>query len=183
MEDRTMEKEKVIDGITFSVVPFKALEALRLKSFLLKKFGPSLGQALGSMGNGIPTDGSLLDIKIDGAALSLAIEKLMEQLEEAQFIDLIKRMFRNVTASLVKEGKELQFNFIDATFETAMDVVFSGRLFSIYPVMLLVLEANFPDFFSSLAPEIAGIGRKIMTTVSSGQAGQNSTEESEVSGA
>ena len=37
-------KEKVIDGITFTVAPFPAIEALRLKSYLMKTLGPALAR-------------------------------------------------------------------------------------------------------------------------------------------
>jgi hypothetical protein len=175
MEDGTM-KEKEINGVLFTVVPFKAVEALKLKAFLLKKFGPSLGQALGVLKDGLPESGGFGDLRLDGAALSQAIEKLMEQLGEPEFIDLIKRLFKNVTASLMKDGKPLQFSFTEIQFDTAMDVVFTGQLFSIYPVMLLVLEANYPDFFDRLAP---GIGSRIKQMATSGPAEEASKNESD----
>jgi hypothetical protein len=174
MEDGTM-KEKEIDGIRFSVAPFRAVEALKLKSFLLRKFGPSIGQAFGVLKDGLPENGGIGDMKLDGSALSQAIEKLMEQLGEAEFIDLIKRMFGNVTANLVIDGKPLQFSFSEIQFDTSMDMVFSGRLFTIYPVILLVLEANFPDFFGKLAQ---GIGSRIKKMVTSGPAEEGSKAES-----
>jgi hypothetical protein len=170
--------EKEIDGIHFSVAPFRAIEALKLKSFLLKKFGPALGQALGVLKDGIPESGDIGELKLDGTAISQAIEKLMEQLGEHEFIDLIKRMFGNVTANLVKDGEPLQFSFSAIQFETSMDMVFKGRLFSIYPVIVLVLEANYPDFFGKLAP---GIGSRIKGMISSGPAEKGSKKKSEKS--
>lgn len=168
-------KQKEINGVTFTVTPLNAIEGLKLKSFLLKKFGPSLGQALGALENGIPEAGNIGDIKLDGSVLSQAIEKLLEQLGEQEFIDLIKRLLKNVTASLVKEGKPLQFSFIEPQFETAMDVVFTGQLFSIYSVILFVLEVNYPDFFGKVAP---GIGSKIRKMATSGPAEEESKNES-----
>jgi hypothetical protein len=177
MEDGTM-KEKVINGIRFTVVPFKAVEALRLKSFLLRKFGPPLGQAIGALPDGILEGRPIGDLKLDGTALAQAIEKLMEQLGEAEFIELIQRLFQNVTAHLEKEGKPLQFSFIERQFDTAMDVVFTGKLFSVYQVMLFVLEVNYPDFFDKLAP---GIGSKIQQIITSGPAEEESKNEHEKS--
>jgi hypothetical protein len=174
MEDGTM-KTKDISGVTFTVTPFSAVEALKLKSFLLKKFGPSLGQALGAFGGGALMEGGIGDLKLDGAAMSQAIEKLMQQLGEQEFIDLIKRLFQNVTANLVREGKPLQFSFIEPQFETALDVVFTGQLFSIYSVILFVLEVNYPDFFYKVAP---GIGMRIKKMATSGPAEEGSKNES-----
>jgi hypothetical protein len=175
MEDGTM-KEKEIDGIRFSAAPFRVVEALKLKSFLLKKFGPSVGQAFGALQGGLSEDSDIGEMKIDGYALSLAVEKLMEQLGETEFVDLIKRLFKNVTADLVKDGEPLRFLFTDVSFETSMDMVFAGRLFTIYPVILLVLEANYPDFFGKWAP---GIGSRIKKIAASGPVEKESKSESE----
>jgi hypothetical protein len=159
-----MAKEKVIDGVRFSVVPFQAVAALKLKAFLFKKLGPALGQALGTLKDGLPSSGKISEVKLDGQALSQAIEKLMMELGEVEFTDLIKRMLRNVTAFPERDGKVLTILFTDENFDAAMDIVFTGRLFSVYPVMLLVLEANFPDFFGKMA---LGIGQRIQKMTSS----------------
>lgn len=168
-------KEKEINGVTFTVAPFKAVEALKLKAFLVKKFGPALGQALGALSNGLPEGGSIGDLKLDGATMSQAIEKLMEQLGETEFIDLIKRMFRNVTANLAKDGKPLQFTFSELQFDTAMDMVFTGQLLTVYRVMLFVLEVNYPDFLGLLAQDI---GSRIKKIITSGPAEKESKNES-----
>ena len=160
--------EKTIGDIKFSVAPFQAVEALRLKSFLLKKFGPSFGQVLGILKDGLPTSGRIGDIKLDGDIMSQAIEKLMEQLGEDEFEAFIKRMFRNVTAGLIKDGTSLQLSFADQAFVTSMEIVFTGRLFTVYPVLLLVLEANYPDFFGKMAQ---GFGTKIQRILTSEPAG------------
>jgi hypothetical protein len=175
MEDGTM-KEKIIDGISFSVTPFQAVEALRLKAFLIKKFGPSIGQALGALQSGLPLDGIIGDLKLDGAALSQAVEKLMSQLDEDDFIALIKRLFQNVTASLSKDGKALELAFIKDTFDASMEIVFTGRLFSVYEVIALVLEANYPDFFDKVVSPLraGGIGKKLTKTSTSGKDGTSS---------
>lgn len=172
-------KEKIINDVRFSVAPFRAVEGLKLKSFLLKKFGPSLGQLLGILKDGLPENGKVGDVRIDGAVLSQAVEKLMEQLGEEDFIALIKRLFANVTARFTKDGNALQLSFAEQTFDTSMDMVFSERLFMVYPVMLLVLEANYPDFFGKMAQ---GIGSKIKGMLTSEPGGQVSNSEPEKSG-
>ena len=48
-------------------------------------------------------------------------------------------------------------------FEQNFNKVFGGRLFSIYPVMLLVLEANYPDFFGKVAGNIGSLTQRINT--------------------
>jgi hypothetical protein len=168
-------KEKVIDGIKFSVAPFRSTEGLRLKAFLAGKLGPSIGQFLGILKDGIQEEG-INNIKLDGGVLSQAIEKLMGQLGEDEFETLIKRMFQNVTAYMKLDGETKVFHFTDLTFDNSMDIVFTGRLFSVYPVMLLVLEANYPDFFAKMA---TGIGERIRKMASSAKAGPTSAEGSE----
>lgn len=105
-------KEKVIDGLTFRVSPFPAVEALRLKAYLVRTLGPALAGAV-DMFKGAGR--SAADAEISGDSLCGVIEKLSASLDE------------------------------------------EGRLFSIYPVMLLVLEANYPDFFGKMAGSIGSL--------------------------
>lgn len=173
-----MSKEKTIDGIKFVVTAFQAIEAFKLKSYLMKKFGPSLGQALGTLKGGLPASGDIGEVKLDGEAMSRAIQSLMEQLDEHDFIEFLKRMLRNVAAHV--KGK--QFYFTEDTFDASLDIVFTGKLFTVYPVLLLVLEANYPDFFDKVA---RGIGSKIKKIITSGPGDENSkngSAESETSG-
>jgi len=168
-------KEKEINGVKFTVTPFHVSAALRLKAYLIKTLGPSIGQMVGALQGGIPTSGKAEDIgniKIDGAALSVAIEKLTEQLGEFEFLALIKRMLENVQAQMVIEGETKVFTFgSEGMFENAMDMVFEGRILTIYPVLALVMEANYPDFLGVLT---SGIGQQIkkMVTTTSEKPGQ-----------
>jgi hypothetical protein len=157
-------KEKEINGVKFSVAPFSVVEALKLKPYLLKKFGPSVMQLLGVLKDGLPENGKWGDIKIDGTELSLAVEKLMMQLGEDDYIALIKRLFRNVTAQVLKDGQLLEFFFTEISFETSVNIVFEDKPFTIYPVLLLVLEANFPDFFGKMTQDIGSKIKKITTS-------------------
>jgi hypothetical protein len=52
-----------------------------------------------------------------------------------------------------------------------MEIVFTGRLFSVYEVIGLVLEANYPDFFDKV---VRGIGKKLTKTGTSGKDGKDS---------
>jgi len=100
-----------------------------------------------------------------------AIETLMAQFDEDEFIAFLQRMLRNVVAH--KDKKQLAF--ADEYFEASMDIVFNQHIFSIYPVLLLVLEANYPDFFG----KIPGIGKKILGTLTSEKGDGESKNESE----
>lgn len=173
-----MAKEKVLNGVRFAVAPFTVTEALSLKIYIGRLFGPSLGQTFGALKDGLPLDGKIGDIKIDGSALSDAIAKLLTGLTETEFMIFLKRMFRNVVAHTTKEQEPLQITFTETNFDASMDVVFKGKIFSIYPVIALVLEANYPDFFEGLAH---GIGAQIKKIATSVQEKPGSTNESESS--
>jgi hypothetical protein len=127
-------KSTVIDGVTFQVAPFMAVEALKLKVCLVKTFGPALG-ALLSQG---------------GGALASGIEKLMGVLDEDSFIALLRRLLGNTVAHWEQGGKSRAASFAGEYFDAALESVFSGRLFSVYRLILFVLEANYPDFFSQV---------------------------------
>jgi hypothetical protein len=174
-----MVKTKIIDGVEFTVAPFMAVEALKLKAFLVKTFGPALGQVIGTLQRGLPKNGSIADINLDGSALAGAIETLMSQLDEDSFIDLIKRLFANMTAKGKDESSHsFMRQFDTVNFDAAMQTVFSGRLFTIYPVMALVLEVNYPDFFEKT---VRNIGSRIGLTSTSASANASATSNSETS--
>jgi hypothetical protein len=56
-----------------------------------------------------------------------------------------------------------------------MEIVFTGRLFSVYEVIGLVLEANYPDFFDKVvSPLRVSIGKKLTKTGTFGKDGADS---------
>jgi hypothetical protein len=150
-------KSKTIDGTEFKVQPFTAIEALRLKAYLVKMIGPAFGQLLSSFKKGQ----KLADMDIDGDKFSSAIEALTNQLGEQEFISFIQRMLSCTSCMLNGSNGKVMVNFAD-DFAQKMDMVFQGKLFSIYPVMLFVLEVNYPDFFA----KVGGFGRRITTAMS-----------------
>jgi len=166
-------KQKEIDGMTFSVVKFTSIEALRLKPYLLRLFGPALGQLVNAVG-GITQAKSFDSLVVDGSAIALAIEKLAAELTEDEFEQLIKRLLKNVTCTKRgPDGQTLTF-VLGGNFESAMDNVFQGHLFTVYPVIFFVLESNYPDFFG----KAASFGRQIRTMLSSRKADESETSDS-----
>lgn len=146
-----MNKVKNIDGIEFSVAPFLAIDGARLKAYLAKNFLPALGQIIGAVKNFLSKDGKKIsaDTQIDGVALAGAIETLMSNLDEDSFISLLKRMLATTVAKGKSgDGKPYARQFNDENFETSFNFVFAGKLFSIYPLLLFILEVNYPDFLS-----------------------------------
>jgi hypothetical protein len=172
---QSKEKKKEIDGITFQVAPFMAMEGLRLKAHLVKTFGPALGELLGGLN--IPKAGSIGDLNLGSTAVTSGIEKLMGNLSENAVETLTKRLLVNTIATWDEGGKSRSVAFI-MDFDTAFDLVFSQRLFTLYPLILFILEVNYPDFFKKV---VSGIGRKTRATLTSEADEQTSSEESEKS--
>jgi len=158
---QSKEQKIIIDGVTFQVAPFMAVEGLRLKAYLVRTFGPALGEILGGI------DGakikSVVDMNPGGEAIAKGLEKLFEQLNEDSFEALIKRLLTNVIANWNEEGKNRSISFGN-DFETAMQLVFLGKLFSVYNLILFVLKVNYPDFFDKV---VKGIGQRIQKTFTS----------------
>jgi hypothetical protein len=155
------EQKTVIDGVTFQVAPFMAVEGLRLKAHLVRVFGPALGELLGGVDG--QKVGSIADISLGGDGIAKGLEKLLEQLDEDKFVELVKRLLANVIAIWSESGKSHSIAFA-ADFETALELVFTGKLFSIYPLILFVLKVNYPDFFDKV---VSGIGRRTRVTLTS----------------
>jgi hypothetical protein len=181
MEDGAVtnrEQKIVIDGVTFQVAPFMAVEGLRLKAHLVRTFGPALGELLG----GINSVRDIGDLNLGGNSISKGLEKLLEQLDEDKFEALIKRLLTNVIALWTEGGKSRSIAF-NEDFSAAMQLVFLGKLFSIYELVIFVLRVNYPDFFDKV---VSGIGRKMRITLTSGteettrqnESGQSETSES-----
>jgi hypothetical protein len=169
------EQKIVIEGVTFQVAPFMAVEGLRLQAHLVRTFGPGLGELLGGI-NGQKV-GSIADISLGGNSFAKGLEKLLEQLDEDNFIALIKRLLANVIAIWNESGKSRSISFTQ-DFDTAMQLVFLGKLFSVYQLILFVLKVNYPDFFDKV---VSGIGRRIKKTLTSETVETTSPNESEQS--
>jgi hypothetical protein len=170
----------VIDGVTFQVAPFMAVEGLRLKAHLVRTFGPAIGELLGGI-DGTKV-GGIEEISLGGDGIAKGLEKLLEQLTEDAFEALVKRLLANVIATWPEDGKSHSISF-GQDFETSLQLVFLGRLFSIYELIVFVLKVNYPDFFDKV---VSGIGRRSKTTLTSkteeptlpSESGQSATLES-----
>jgi len=111
------------------------------------------------------------DLKLDGDQLSRAVEKLMAQIGgEDEYLDFLQRMFANACAHI----EDKKYYFVEDHFYDSLDIVFGGRTLSAFKLLLLVLEANFPDF---LAQTGKGFGKKIQGILTSGQEDETSKTE------
>lgn len=129
-------KEKLIDGKRVCVTPWGARTALKRKFKLLKLFGPGLAELAG----GMKKDGMETDL----SNLSTAIEKLLVQVEEDEFIKIIMMFFEQ----LFIDDREIT--------DTEFDSFFSENLNLVYKIIGFVLEVNFGSFFGK-----GGIGKAL----------------------
>ncbi len=127
-------REKIIEGSNYSVTQLPARKALRLKTKLIKCFGPMLAQLFLTVSDGE----SESDKKI---SLVHAIEILSQSIDENTFENLVMELLQGVR----KNGVELN----QATF----DLEFAGNFKELYLVLFFVIEVNFSSFFS-----LIGIG-------------------------
>jgi len=148
-------KSKTIDDINFKVMPLPAIEALKLKAYLLRTFSPALGQALGSLNSG--GDG----LNINGKEMAGALQTLFSQLSDADYIDLVKRFLKSVICEVPAAGGGNTVVDFQSEFDAKLDLVFGGKLMTLYPLMYFILEVNFPDFFA----KVGGFGSRIQTTL------------------
>lgn len=136
---------KKIGNDDFSVMSFPALEGLRLKAYIIKLIAPSLRELLGDKSGEDLMQTDVSKINIGGA-----IADLIERLSEEEFISFVKRVLRNVTVEHVDAGGKIGVYDFATNFEGTFNEVFDGNVFGIYPVILFVLEVNYPDFFALL---------------------------------
>ncbi|MDR2150130.1 MAG: hypothetical protein LBO67_04815 [Spirochaetaceae bacterium] len=154
-------RKKEINGIAFQVSPFMVVEALRLKFYLAGILGPGMLELIS--GYNVSNTKKIEDLDLSSINLAGALEKLLSNLDENTFIALIKRLFQNVVATWTANGKSHAMA-LNSDFEVAMNLVFDGKIFTIYPLIAFILEVNYPDFFEVV---VRGIGKKIRTITSS----------------
>ena len=147
-----------IDGMDFTIHPFTAIEALRLKSVIMKKIAPSIGHILGNIdtsNNNTSTD----RIKIDGTMFANAIESFFSDLNEDDFLSLILRFLKNTVC--IYKSPDSKMQVIELNSENGINTVFKGKIMSIYKLIFQVLKVNYPDFFVAME----SIGNQLKTVI------------------
>lgn len=146
-------KEKVINGSSYAVTQLPARRALKLKTKLIKLFGPALTQLFMTAFEEKTivkpdlqeeNEERLVQQQIDDmkkANFVKGVQLLVQNLDEKTFDELVLEMIQGVR----KDGKELTLG--------AIDMDFAGNLYHLYELLYHVLETNFADFFA-----LGGIG-------------------------
>ena len=136
-------KKKTIDKLKISVTQWPARKAFKHKRKLGYIFGPALGEIASGLENAKSGDSdSLLDGDYDLSKLGVAFEKLFDRLTDEEIDSIFEWMFSGVRI----DEKELT--------EDSIDVIFAGKMVTVYKVMGFVLEVNFGSFLGQ-----SGIGK------------------------
>lgn len=138
-------KSKIIGDCTYKVTPFLAIEAIKLKTRLIKLLAPAIGRMLGGLENINKND--ILDSKLNGEMIGSALEHLFSNLGEDEYIALLKRLLANTIAEVKTSGAAPK-NYVFGSGDEAFNIVFSGRTLDLYKVIFFILEVNYPDFFA-----------------------------------
>jgi hypothetical protein len=162
---------KEIDGLTFTVAPFGGAEAIKLHVYLVKLLGVPAAKALGGIGN-MSGKKALKKVDFDLNAIGEGIERLLSELDETTYMALLKRLLARTQVSFGGADDEVKtLPFGAEQFEKTVNKVFAGHVFSLYPLILFVLEVNYPDFFTITS----GFGNRIQTILTL-RAGEGNAE-------
>lgn len=119
------QKNVTIGGVDYMLTQFKATQGLVIEMKLIKLLGPAFVelQKMAADGGG------------EDEVLTLAINKLIEQMDKIDVVSLIKELVMSATRGTVA------FNF---------DQEFAGRYGDMFELVKEVLVFNFADVFSKL---------------------------------
>ncbi len=131
-------KEKLINGDMYMVTQLPARRAIKLKTRLVKLFGPVIAQMY-------LTTSEKKDEEQQKQDIVRAIQLLSSTLDENVFESMIMELLTGVR----KNGHELTPSIVDMEF--------AGDLATLYLVIWFVLEVNYANFFSMI-----GIGSQLI---------------------
>lgn len=138
------KNEKTIDGVTIMVTQLPAMKAMRFFREVVDTFGPAL-TSLGDLSD------------LDNTELSVfkpVIENLMANMSEDKLEDMTRVLLGDCL--VLYEGKFLNLFGNAGIF----DMVFQGKVFTVFKFLRYALEVNYGDFiegFASSSP-LAALG-------------------------
>lgn len=121
------QDSREIDGLTFKTQQFAAMRAFTLLGRLVKTVGPALGALM------------KLDPKLALETAGLELADAFASLDPDQAARLIPEIFASTDVEV--DGKH-----IPLTSEGNINLVFSGRLRTLFSALGFVLQVNYRDF-------------------------------------
>lgn len=133
-------EEVEYDGIRFGTTQYGAMRGLELMGRLAQTVGPALGAL------------SQADMTTELDRFAPMIAVALRDLKPAELSALAIEILAGTTATLTEANAVKR---LDLMSREALDRVFSGRLLTMFKVILHVLKVNFADFGFGSAPETA----------------------------
>ena len=132
------QKEKTIDGLTFTVQQLPAMRALKLMHKLAKTIGPAMLKAL----SGAPSTGAPIKVgNINVAELADGVALLFDRLSEADVESIMRELFE--TTMVTENGQTFQLMPV-------FDNVLAGKMSTLFKAVQFALEVNYRDFLPAL---------------------------------
>lgn len=138
------EKE-TIDGLEITVTQFAALRQAKLLARLGRTLGPTVGLAARSA-TGENPDKLLAEVmSMDlGGVIAMVFDRLVDTELEGL-----------ITATLAGTSVIHNEKKVDLSDKSSIDAVFSGRLVTLFKVMVFAIKVNFADFSEAVRERIS----------------------------
>lgn len=135
MENNIKAEVIKVDGLSFTIAPFFAKEAIRIKVKLIGKILPILSSFADGVEGKQLDDFDLGSIKLSGNVLSRAFSVLSDTLSEDEIEALIDRLL-----------SKTYYNDSAVTDEGTFNILFMKNTMRVYKLIFEVIKFNYPDF-------------------------------------
>ena len=135
-------EDKDIDDLKFTVVQFPAMYAFGLLARLLKTIGP----VMATLGN---------NMNVELSELSGPLREALSALDPEEAQKLVLEILKSTSVIIPDPtgGRKVEF-----TSSTKIDEVFSGRLMTMFKVVVFAAQVNFADFVQGIGSKLASTG-------------------------
>ena len=138
------KETRTIDGLEFTCIQLPALKAFTLASRLAKGLAPLLGT-------------SKLGMNTDLKELGSVLASSLNQFPPVELQSILKELLACCSVKFPSEGEDRWIQLVD---DKSINLVFEGRLASMFKVGRFSLEVNFADFFDVSAGPSGAVQRE-----------------------
>lgn len=131
------QKEKTIDGLTFTVQQLPAMRSLKLMHRLGKTIGPALLKSL----SGAPSGATVKVGNINVADMADGVALLFDRLSADDAESIVRELFE--TTMVTENGQTFQLMPV-------FDNVLAGKMSTLFKAVRFALEVNYQDFLPAL---------------------------------